>query len=156
MSTLDFALRATSEQAFWDSWITAGICTAPNVFTPEYPGISISSQTDQGWVPSQATGVMLTDELGNEYPERIPVSGWHANVRVTGPLVAEMTYGLDQTNPDGTIKSIFDRTWATNVFSLTWQEADPISVFPAGYKNPAGTVSYCDPVDLKSPTNVWA
>lgn len=153
---LYFALRATSEQAFWDSWITAGICTAPNEFTSEYPGISISSQTDQGWVPSKDTGKMLTDELGNEYPEKLPASGWHANVRVSGSLVAEMTYSLDQYDEAGNLKSIFDRTWAINVFNLTWQEVDPVSNFPAGYRNPAGTVSYCDPADLKSATNVWA
>ena len=30
------------------------------------------------------TGVMLTDEEGNEYPEMAPLDGWHVNLRLSG------------------------------------------------------------------------
>ena len=47
-----FGVWASSEQVFWDSWITVGICTAPRAFAPGYAGnINISDQTSQGWVP---------------------------------------------------------------------------------------------------------
>lgn len=147
---LQFALKATSEADFWASWKTAGIVTAPGMYAPEYPGIIVYGQTEQGWQPTRSTGQV--DEDGNDIREVVP--GWHANVTVSGPLAAEMTHGLNQTGPDGEQLSIFDRTWATNIFNLTWQEEDPVSGFPAGYRNASGTVSYCDPADFKSPTNV--
>lgn len=147
---LQFSLKATSEADFWSSWQTAGIVTAPGMYAPEYPGIIVYSQTAQGWTPTRSTGQL--DESGNDIREVVP--GWHANVTVSGPLAAEMVYQLPQTDADGNMLSIFDRTWATNIFSLTWQDADPVTGFPAGYRNAAGTVSYCDPMDFKSPTNV--
>lgn len=36
------------------------------------------------------TGLMLTDDEGNEYPETAPISGWHVNLRlVTDAMQAE-------------------------------------------------------------------
>ena len=32
----------------------------------------------------EPTGVTLTDDEGNEYPETAPVDGWHVNVRLMG------------------------------------------------------------------------
>ena len=32
----------------------------------------------------EPTGVTLTDDEGNEYPETAPVDGWHVNVRLVG------------------------------------------------------------------------
>lgn len=149
---LRFAIRATSEADFWQSWEAAGIVDANRHYRPEYPGIIVYGQDmpSGGWTPTRSTGQV--DEDGNDIREA--VSGWHANVVVDGPLATEMTYGLAQSGPDGEQLSIFDRTWATNIFNLTWQEADPVSCFPAGYRNAAGTVSYCDQSDFKSPTNV--
>lgn len=154
--TLDFALRATSEKDFWDSWILAGICSAPNEFTREYPGIQMTDKTSQGWAPERTTGRMTVDDFGNKVEEKEPVPGWHCNVKVTGTLVKEFEYGLDKYNEDDTLKNIFDRTWAKEVFGLKWQDVDPMSGFPAGYKNAAGTVTYCDTQDIKTPTNTWA
>ena len=153
---LDFGVWAPTEQVFWDSWITAGICTAPRVFSPGYGGIQISDQTSQGWTPTKATGNMITDAFGNLVPERVPVSGWHANVRVYDPaLIAELTYGLAQTDAQGNLLPLFDRTWAKEVFQLTEQPADPITGFLAGFRNSQG-VTYADVRDFSSPSNVWA
>lgn len=136
---IDFAVWAPDEATFWASWVTAGIVTAPHTYTSEYPGVEVTSQSAHGWIPPDANGD--------------PITGWHANVRVTGPLVAEMTYGIDQ-HDEGALKNVFDRTWATLIFQLEWREADATTGFPAGYRNATG-VWYCDPRDFKSPTNTW-
>lgn len=149
--TLDFAVWAPDADTFWNSWIAAGICTAPYEFTAEYPGITISDQTSQGWTPTRATG--QTDANGNAIRE--PVPGWHANVRIVGGLVWQFTNGLPQTDENGAVLDLFQRTWATMVFSLTQQPTDPVTGFPAGYRNADG-VTYCDTRDIRTPTNVFA
>ena len=146
-----FGVWAPSEAVFWASWVTAGIVDEDGNFTAEYSGIQISSQTDQGWTPTRPTGEF--DEDGNPIMEAI--AGWHCNVRVSGPLVAEMTYGLDQYDAEGNLKNVFDRTWAVNIFQLSEQPADPTTGFPAGYRNNTG-VTYADSNDFTSPSNVWA
>lgn len=152
MSTIDFAVWAPDEATFWAGWIAAGIVDADHNPTAEYRnGFVISDQTSQGWVPTRPTGAV--DDDGNPIME--PVPGWHANVRVYGDLAAEMTYGLAQTDADGNVLDVFDRTWATNIFSLTEQPSDPVTGFPAGFRNTSG-VTYCDVRDLSSPSNVWA
>ena len=131
-----FSVWSPDEETFWNSWIEAGICSAPHEFTKEYSNsIAISDQTRHGWTPINSEGQV--------------VPGWHCNVIVDGPLEAEFTYGLPQ---DG---SIWDRTWATHVFGLTWVDADPATNFKAGYVSSWG-VRYCDSSDLSTPTNVWA
>lgn len=131
---IDFCVWAPDEATFWQSWIDAGICTAPRVFAPEYPGIIVSDETSQGWKATRSGA---------------PATGWHANIRVSGPLVAEFTYGLEQ------IGSIWDRTWAAEVFLLAAQDADENTGFPAGMRNSVG-VTYADPAALSSPSNIWA
>lgn len=164
MSEINFAVWAPDEKTFWDSWEAAGIVTSDvdeegnptgtYTFTSEYPGIIISSQSDQGWVPERETGNVITGEDGSERPEKEPVPGWHCNVKVVGPLVSEMTYGLDQTDDDGKLLDVFQRTWATMIFQLEWRDADMATGFPAGYRNETG-VCYCDISSIKSPSNVW-
>lgn len=152
MSTIDFAVLAPDEATFWAGWIAAGIVDENHATTAEYrSGFVISDQTSQGWRPTRPTGEVDADGK----PIMEPVPGWHANVRVYGDLAAEMTYGLAQTDSDGNVLDVFDRTWATHVFQLTEQPADPVTKFPAGYRNSDG-VTYCDTRDLKSPSNVWA
>lgn len=136
---IDLAVWAPDQQTFWSSWKQAGIVDAQRAFTPEYPGIQVSDQTTQGWTP--------TDHDGN------PVPGWHANVRVAGPLVQEFTYGLNQTGENGDVLPLFERTWAAEVFGLTEQPADPQTGFPAGMRNSAG-VTYADTRDIRTPTNI--
>lgn len=151
MSTIDFAVWSPSEAVFWNSWVAAGIVDADRNVLPEYAnGFVISDQTSQGWTPTRATGQV--DGEGNPILEAVP--GWHANVRVYGDLAQEMMYGLAQTDADGNMLNVFDRTWATHIFTLTQQPADPVTGFPAGYRNADG-VTYCDVRDLSSPSNVW-
>lgn len=132
---IDFAIWAPDEATFWQSWIDAGICLAPHEFSPEYPGIIVSDQTSQGWVPTK---------LG------VPVTGWHANVRVSGTVADQFTYGRPQEG------DIWDRTWAAEVFLLETKGKDIVSNFPYGYTNKKTGVTYADINALSSPTNVWA
>lgn len=154
--SLDFRCWAPDEATFWASWITAGIATAPYTLAAGYQGISLSTQSQQGWTPTKATGNMVQDAFGNLVPERVAVPGWHTNVRVYDPaLIAEFTYGLNQTDANGQLLNLFDRTWAKEVFQLTEQPADPVTGFPAGFRNSSG-VTYADVRDFSSPTNTWA
>lgn len=58
----------------------------------------------------KATGVMLTDEEGNEYPETAPLDGWHLNIRLLNDTMREAVeaieaeYGVAVNSPS--------RTWA--------------------------------------------
>lgn len=151
MSRIDFALWSPTEATFWQDWTTAGIVTEPYQFTPSYPGIIISDQTKQGWVPTRATGQL--DQDGRPIMEAVP--GWHANVRIEGPLVDQFTAGLPQTDAQGKLLPLFQRTHATAFFGLTQQPADATTGFPAGMRSKTG-VHYCDPTTFKSPSNVWA
>ena len=133
---IEFAIWAPDEATFRQSWITAGILLdQPGyVFAPEYPGVEITAT--QGWSGRIAD-----------------IPGWHCNARVTGQLAAEMSYGIEQHDAEGNLKSVCDRTWATNVFSLTEQPADTVTGFPAGYRNTTG-VTYADLRDIATPANV--
>jgi len=154
--SIDFGVWSPDEATFWASWITAGIALEPYKLAPGYTGMSLSTQSQQGWTPTKATGNMVQDAFGNQVPERVPVSGWHCNVRVYDPqLIAMFTHGLDQTDEQGNIKPLFDRTWAKEVFQLTEQPADPTTGFPAGFRNSQGC-TYCDVASFSSPSNTWA
>jgi hypothetical protein len=131
---IDFGVWAPSEAVFWQTWIDAGICTAPHVFAAAYAGIQTNAATWPGIV---------------ETAEGEPVPGWHTNVRVAGPLVAAFTAGRPATG------TVWERTNAAAVFGLTSQPADPDTGFPAGMRSSSG-VTYCDPSAFASPSNVWA
>jgi hypothetical protein len=153
---IDFAVWSPDEPTFWNSWITAGICSAPRVFTPEYSDfIVISDQSIQGWTPTKPSGQMIEGPGGTKIPERVAVPGWHANVRVGGELEKQFTHGLPQVDKEGKPIPLFDRTWAAEVFSLTATEIDPETGFKSGYQNKDG-IRYADISLWQSPANVWA
>ena len=43
----------------------------------------------------KATGVMLTDDEGMEYPEMAPVPGWHINLRIRGDYMRDDAEAID-------------------------------------------------------------
>jgi len=43
----------------------------------------------------KATGNMLTDEEGMEYPEMAPVDGWHVNLRIRGDYMRDEAEAID-------------------------------------------------------------
>jgi hypothetical protein len=134
---IEFAIHAADEDTFWASWIAAGIASAPYMITSDYSNsLQLSTQSQQGWAP--------TDSDGNT------VAGWHANVRVSGPLEVRFTAGLPA---DG---SLWERTHAVAVFGLEFVGADPVTLFKAGYRSVNfPSVRYADIAAWATPTNVW-
>ena len=45
----------------------------------------------------KATGNMLTDDEGMEYPEMAPVPGWHINLRIRGDYMRDEAEAIDAT-----------------------------------------------------------
>ena len=43
----------------------------------------------------EATGNMLTDDEGNEYPEIAPINGWHINLRIRGDYMRAEAEAID-------------------------------------------------------------
>ena len=43
----------------------------------------------------RATGNTLTDADGNEYPEQVPLDGWHVNIRLIGDAMRDTVEALD-------------------------------------------------------------
>jgi hypothetical protein len=163
IQSIKFGVWAPDQNTFWQSWADAGIVEKdeqsgdviyPIQFTNEYQGISTTADSWHGKIISNPGNPEADPPVAPTY-----ISGWHCNVIVYGPSLIDptmegsLTYGLDQHDADGNLKSIWDRTWADLVFSLTPQPADPTTGFPAGYRNATG-VTYCDPAEFSSPSNI--
>lgn len=149
---IDFAVWAPNEVTFWASWDAGGVTEVVDGerrLTRDYPGIEVSAS----WGGIIVKTPEVIDAQGNVTTPAVLVPGWHCNVRVTGPLVAEMTYGLPQFDADGELLPLFDRTWAAEAFQLTEQTADAATGFPAGYRSVSG-VTYADPREISTPANV--
>ena len=57
----------------------------------------------------KATGNMLTDDEGFEYPEMAPVDGWHINLRIRGDYMRTEAEAIDAVS--GVEPSTPHRTW---------------------------------------------
>lgn len=121
MTMISFAAHAPTEADFWADWIQAGICKAPYEWTPAYSEIQITDQTRDGWVPMK---------------DGEPVPGWHANIRVYGSLAEQFIAGLPQTDANGVLLPLFERTHAAAVFGLILTPANEETNFPAAYCSP--------------------
>lgn len=131
---IEFGVWAPDQDTFWSTWIAAGIATEAGLLAASYADCIQTTAGSWDGIVSHAG---------------VPVPGWHCNVRVFGALEAQFTAGLPQTG------SIWERTRAAQVFSLTQQPADPVTGFPAGMRSQTGVV-YADAADFTSPSNVWA
>lgn len=147
MSEINFAVWAADQATFWTSWQVAGIVTAPHEYTPEYRDHIEVRDWGSGQIPTQ-TGV---DGEGNPIMDVKP--GWFANVRVTGALVGQFTAGLTQTDAEGNLLPIWQRTHAVAMFGLVYRDADPETGFPAGYASSQG-VYYTDMREIATPFEV--
>ena len=58
----------------------------------------------------KATGVMLTDPEGNDYPETAPLDGYHLNVRLLNDIMREAVEAIDATH--GVTPNSPSRVWA--------------------------------------------
>lgn len=153
MSLIAFAVWSPDEATFRQSWIDAGILkNDPGYqFEAAYQGVEITAT--QGWSGVIVKTPPVFDAEGAIITPAELVPGWHCNVYVTGPLVEQMTQGLPQTDADGNLLNVFERTHAVQMFGLTQQPADPVTGFPAGYRNSVG-VTYADMRDIATPANV--
>ena len=144
---IHFGVWASSEAVFWDSWINAGIATAPYVLAPQYaPFIQTTAGSWHGIIVKTPA---VLDGNGVEITPAVMVPGWHCNVRVFGALEASFKAGCPT---EGTI---WERTHAAQAFGLSLQPADPETGFPAGMRSPSGVV-YADASAFTSPSNLWA
>lgn len=152
--TIQFGVWSPSEAVFWQSWVDAGICSAPKVYASTYAGQLDTTTSWHGIVVK--TPAVVDPATMQIITPAVIVPGWHTNVRVYGPaLIAQFTAGLPQTDADGNLLPIWQRTRAATVFSLSPQAADASTGFPAGYRNATG-VTYADHNAFTSPRNVWA
>lgn len=132
-----FTIHAPSEAALHAKWVEAGIIEdqAGWVFKPQY---DVEITATQGW-----SGII----------DGVP--GWHANAYARGVTYEAMTQGLAQTDAEGNLLPLMQRTWAAYVFGLVETAAiDPESGFPFQATTAAGDIQYGDPADLVSPSNV--
>lgn len=58
----------------------------------------------------KATGVMLTDPEGNEYPETAPLDGYHLNIRLLNDTMREAVEAIDAEY--GVVVNSPSRVWA--------------------------------------------
>ena len=58
----------------------------------------------------KATGVMLTDPEGNEYPETAPLDGWHVNLRLIGDAFYDTAEAINAEY--GVVVNSPARAWA--------------------------------------------
>lgn len=142
-----FAIHSpTGPEAFWQSWIDDGICTAPHVYTPDYAGCVQVHQWGSGLIPIWGVDGEGRPAVTGYKP------GWFANAYVSGRIERAMVAGKPQHDEAGAILPLFERTWAAEVFGLTWRDRDPDTNFPAGYASAAG-VYYADVSDINTPHN---
>lgn len=96
-----------------------------------------------------------TDADGNIVTPAVVIAGHHVNVRFAGESADALTDGLPQTDAEGNLLPLMQRTWAAYVFGLVETAAiDPTSGFPFQATTEAGDIQYGDPADLSSPSNV--
>jgi hypothetical protein len=58
----------------------------------------------------KATGVMLTDPEGNDYPETAPLDGYHLNIRLLNDTMREAVEAIDAEY--GVVVNSPSRVWA--------------------------------------------
>ena len=158
---LSFGVWSPSKEAFFQAWTDAGIGQmveqdGQQVWQYNEPYRGAIQTTADSWSGIIVKTPAVLDEDGVEITPAVMVDGWHCNVRVHGQaLIDQFIQGLPQTDEDGNLLSIWERTHAAAFFQLTEQPADPATGFPAGFRAPSG-VTYADIQDFSSPANVWA
>ena len=99
----DFYIKLTNE---------AAMLTALSVFyneDGEFVGNTADYAIDVIGVLSEATGVTLTDGNGMDYPETLPVTGWHLNIRLVGDAHRDYVEALATSH--GVLVNSPNRTW---------------------------------------------
>lgn len=129
--------------------------------------VGIANEVDGVLVPLVS---VLLDEIGPitkmpaiivdgvEVTPAVIITGWHVNVRYYGDAAEALTQGLVQTDGNGTLLPLFERTRILQLVSqrtgeaMTWNASEP--PLPAGYVNGDG-VRLFDPAAIATPARVW-
>lgn len=84
--------------------------TVTNVGEPYLVATTHDYAIDIVGVIYKATGVMLTDPEGNEYPETAPLDGWHVNLRLIGDAFYDTAEAINAEY--GVVVNSPARAWA--------------------------------------------
>ena len=104
--------------------------------------------------PIQKTPAVI-DAEGNIITPPVMIDGHHVNFRVYGDLAAMLTDGLPQTDAEGNLLGLFERTHILDLIpGLAWQAITEDGV-PEGYEGP-NQVRLFDPTTVSSRSRVWA
>ena len=113
-SFADEAAAATALQPFYHQPVVQSVDeeTGETVETPDGDPYLVTGSADHAFdivgLIHKATGVMLTDDEGTEYPEMAPVPGWHINLRIRGDYMRteaeaiDAEYGVEPATPHRT------------------------------------------------------
>ena len=88
-------LKFDSEAQFKNAFAEYVIKTGDGETAPPYIG---SSAVDVVGVIYKPTGKMLSDTEGNQYPEQMPIAGWHINL--SGNVVPEGLKAFEIAAPE--------------------------------------------------------
>lgn len=112
------------------------------------PGIAIDEIG-----PLTTTPAVLDEQMQVVTPA-VVVPGHHANLLAFGAMADMLTAGLPQTNEDGELLSVFERTRILSLIPrLEWQAISQAGE-PAGYIGPNGVKLY-DPAAVNTRRRVW-
>lgn len=107
----DEAAAATALQPFYCQPVTTSVDEeiGETVETPDGDAYLVMNSHNHSFdivgLIYTATGNMLTDDEGMEYPEMDPVDGWHVNLRIRGDYMRteaeaiDTTYGVSPVTP---------------------------------------------------------
>ncbi len=113
-SFTDEAAAATALQPFYYQPVITSVDeeTGETVETPDGDAYLVMHSHNHSFdivgLIHEATGNMLTDDEGMEYPEMAPIDGWHVNLRIRGDYmrdeaeVLDTEYGVEPTTPHRT------------------------------------------------------
>ena len=113
-SFTDEAAAATALQPFYHQPVVQSVDeeTGETVETPDGDAYLVTGSADHAFdivgLIHKATGNMLTDDEGMEYPEMAPVPGWHINLRIRGDYMRaeaeaiDAEYGVEPATPHRT------------------------------------------------------
>jgi len=113
-SFTDEAAAATALQPFYHQPVVQSVDeeTGETVETPDGDPYLVTGSADHAFdivgLIHKATGNMLTDDEGMEYPEMAPVPGWHINLRIRGDYMRteaeaiDAEYGVEPATPHRT------------------------------------------------------
>ena len=104
----DFYLRLNAEAdmptalaAFYqqDYTVTVDAETGAETQTPDGDPYLVMNSPDYAidvvGIIMDPTGVILTDDEGNEYPEMASLDGWHINIRLIGDKMRDIVEAID-------------------------------------------------------------